>query len=330
MEKIKILIVEDERISALYLSGLLKSLDYRVLDIVDSGKAAVAAALNDHPDLILMDIILDGSMDGIEAAVEIHQQTDIPIIFISAFTDEELIGRAKEASPYGYIVKPFEKRNLSTVISLSLHKYQLERSLNDSLAKLQVMLTGALHAIGKTVEFRDPYTAGHQRRVGNLSRAIAVRMGLPPEQIEAIYIVATIHDIGKISVPSEILAKPTRLSEAEFLLIKEHPLVGYQILSEIELPRIFSEVVYQHHERIDGSGYPRNLKKGDILLESRIVSVSDVVESMSSHRPYRPSLGLGQAIDEIENNSGIIYDSEVVDACCALLREGGFSFENVE
>ncbi len=324
--KKKILIVEDEKINALYLKKLLESLDFEVLQSVNNGRGAVEAALGGGPDLILMDIMLEGDMDGIDASIEIHKQSDVPIIFISAFSDESLVERAMDASPYGYIIKPFEKRNLATVLTLALHKYHLEKSLTESFLKLKNILNGALHAIAKAVEVRDPYTAGHQKRVGELSKAIAQTMGLSEDMVETIYVAGTIHDIGKISVPAEILSKPTRLSEAEYMLIKGHPLTGYEILREIELPSIVSEVVYQHHERIDGSGYPKNLDGGHIHLESKIVAVSDVVESMSSHRPYRPALGLEKAIEEIISNRNVIYDPEVVDACVSLLREREFSF----
>jgi len=324
--KKKILIVEDEKINALYLTKLLESLDFTVPESVNTGERAVEAARLQDPDLILMDIMLEGKMDGIDASIEIHQTSDVPIIFISAFSDESLVERAKQASPYGYIIKPFEKRNLATVLTLALHKYELEKSLNESFNKLKTILNGALHAIAKAVEVRDPYTAGHQRRVGDLSKAIALKMGLDEEMVETIYVAGTIHDIGKISVPAEILSKPTRLNDAEYMLIKGHPLTGYEILKEIELPSIISEVVYQHHERIDGSGYPRKLYGNEIFLESRIVAVSDVVESMSSHRPYRPALGIDLALEEIVSNRNIIYEGDVVDACVALLRENEFSF----
>jgi putative nucleotidyltransferase with HDIG domain len=322
----KILIVEDEKINAMYLKRLLESLDFIVLEAVNNGMTAVERALQEHPDLILMDIMLEGDMDGIDASIEIHRSMDVPIIFISAFSDDSLVERAKEASPYGYIIKPFEKRNLSTVLTLALHRHHLEKSLTESFNKLKTILDGALHAIAKAVEVRDPYTAGHQRRVGDLSKAIAHKMGLGEDMVETSYVAGTIHDIGKISVPAEILTKPTRLNEAEYMLIKGHPLTGFEILKEIELPTIISQVVFQHHERFDGSGYPRGLGGADIFLESRIVAVSDVVESMSSHRPYRPALGLESALEEITSGSGIIYDRNVVDACVALLHEQEFSF----
>jgi HD-GYP domain-containing protein (c-di-GMP phosphodiesterase class II) len=149
-------------------------------------------------------------------------------------------------------------------------------------------------------------------------------MGLPQEKIDGIRMAGSIHDIGKLSIPAEILSKPTKLTEIEFLLIKEHSRSGYEILKDVESPWPLAEIVYQHHERMNGSGYPRNLKGDDILMEARILAVADVVEAMVSHRPYRPSLGIDAAMKEIENNRGIFYDIEVVDTCLRLVREDGY------
>jgi len=171
------------------------------------------------------------------------------------------------------------------------------------------------------VETRDPYTAGHQIRSANLARTIATEMGLPQDKIDGIRVAGSIHDIGKLSIPAEILSKPTKLSEIEFSLIKEHARQGYEILRNVESPWPLAEMVYQHHERMDGSGYPRNLKGDEILMEARILAVSDVVESIASHRPYRASLGIDAALEEIEKNRGTLYDETVADACLRLFRE---------
>jgi putative nucleotidyltransferase with HDIG domain len=177
------------------------------------------------------------------------------------------------------------------------------------------------------VETRDPYTAGHQIRSANLARTIATEMGLSQEKIEGIRMAGSIHDIGKLSIPAEILSKPTKLSEIEFSLIKEHARQGYEMLKNVESPWPLAEIVYQHHERMDGSGYPRNLKGNDILIEARILNVADVVEAMASHRPYRPALGIDAALEEIEKNRGILYDKTVVDVCLTLFRKKGFQLE---
>ena len=202
-----------------------------------------------------------------------------------------------------------------------------EEELQDSLEKLRKALGGTIQAIALTVEMRDPYTAGHQRRVANLARALAAEMGLPKEQIDGIRMAGVIHDLGKISVPSEILSKPTRLRDTEFSLIKDHPQVGYDILKTIEFPWPVAQIVLRHHERLDGSGYPQGLSGEGILLEARILAVADVVEAMSSHRPYRPALGIDKALEEISQNRGVLYDSEVVGTCLKLITEKGFTLE---
>ena len=177
------------------------------------------------------------------------------------------------------------------------------------------------------VETRDPYTAGHQTRSADLSRAIATEMGLSKEKIDGIRMAGSIHDIGKLSIPAEILSRPSKLSELEFSLVKEHAQRGYEILKKVESPWPLAEMVYQHHERMDGSGYPRNLKGEEILMEARILAVADVVEAMASHRPYRPALGMQAALEEIAKNRDTLYDPEVVAACLRLINGKGFKLK---
>jgi PAS domain S-box-containing protein len=193
-----------------------------------------------------------------------------------------------------------------------------------SLERTQKALEATIHAIAITVETRDPYTAGHQRRVADLSRAIAAEMGLTNSQIDSLYMAGIIHDLGKISIPSEILSKPARLAEIEFELIKVHPQSGYDILKDIEFPWPVARIIIEHHERMNGSGYPNRLTGDKLLIESRILAVADVVESMASHRPYRPALGLDAAFEEISKNKGILYDPEAVDACIRLFAEKNY------
>lgn len=193
--------------------------------------------------------------------------------------------------------------------------------------RLKQALEDTIGSIAKAVEARDLYVAGHQRRVALLACAIAKEMRLDADLIEGVKMAATIHDIGKIHLPAEILSKPARLLETEFALVKSHPEVGFEILKDIKLPWPVAQVVHQHHEHLDGSGYPQQLKGDDILLESRIVCVADVVEAMAGHRPYRPAKGIKKALQEIEKNKGIYYDPLVVDACVRLFRENKFNFE---
>jgi PAS domain S-box-containing protein len=204
---------------------------------------------------------------------------------------------------------------------------QAEEALVQSMEKLKRNLEGTIQAMSMMVEGRDPYTAGHQRRVSNLACTIAQEMGLPKETWENIRMAGTIHDIGKMSVPAEILSKPTKLRQIEMNLIKVHSQAGYDVLKDVNLPYPIADIVLQHHERLDGSGYPQGLKNGQILLEALIVAVADVVEAIASHRPYRPALGIDAALEEIGRGKGIVYDAKAVEACLRLFRERGFIFE---
>lgn len=188
------------------------------------------------------------------------------------------------------------------------------------------LLERSIEVLAYTVEIRDPYTAGHEKRVADLSVAIAKAMGIDDDRIHGIRLAATVHDIGKIQVPAEILVKPGRLTEIEMKLVREHAVVGYNILKQTEYPWPVAEAVWQHHERLDGSGYPQGLTGDEILLEARIIAVADVVEAMSSHRPYRPSLGLAAAMDEVRRLSPGQLDKTVVDACVELFESGAFEF----
>ncbi len=205
-----------------------------------------------------------------------------------------------------------------------------EEELRRTLEKLREALGGIIQTVVLTVETRDPYTAGHQRRVSNLARAIADEMGLPQEQIDGIRMAGLIHDLGKISLPAEILSKPVALNDFEYGLIRAHSQTAYDILKTVGFPWPVATIVFQHHERLDGSGYPQGLSGEEIILEARILAVADVVEAMASFRPYRPARGLDRGLEEITQNRGILYDAEVVDVCLKLFTEEGFEFERDE
>ncbi len=204
---------------------------------------------------------------------------------------------------------------------------QLEILEEESNTKTHKALVEAIGAIALTVEKRDQYTAGHQQRVAKLSVMIGERLNLPAKQLEGLLLGATIHDIGKITIPIEILTKPTKLLDIEFELIKKHSEQGFDILKDVECPWPLSEMILQHHERLDGSGYPKGLKEDEIIIEAKIISVADVIEAISSHRPYRPALGLEAALEELKKNRGILYDSKVVDIAIEIMHENTSLFE---
>jgi PAS domain S-box-containing protein/putative nucleotidyltransferase with HDIG domain len=203
---------------------------------------------------------------------------------------------------------------------------QVEENLAESYEALRRTLDGSIKSIAKMVEMKDPYTTGHQQRVAELASAIAREMGLPAEQVKYIYMAGLIHDIGKLYVPADILSKPGKLTQIELAMIHTHSQGSYDILTEIEFPWPLAQIAWQHHERLDGSGYPQGLSGDDILPEAKILAVSDVVEAMASYRPYRPALGIDRALEEIELNRGILYGAEAADICLDLFRQKGFNF----
>ena len=453
MKKKQILIVEDERIVADDIKMSLEKLGYAVPAVVCSGEEAVKKAEELRPDLVLMDIVLEKKMNGIDAASIIRSRLDIPIVYLTAYSDKKTIEKAKESEPFGYILKPFDDRELHSSIEIALYRHKTENMLKESEEKYRILaenaydaiymstpsgiqygnpafekLTGwkekelcskefnlrdiiypsdlrlfkkgkkgkqnlrknptslefriisknqevkvveanivrigksrelkeigilrditerkkaekelnksfeslkkayvdTINALVSAVERRDPYTAGHQKRVTSIACAIAMEMGLPKEQVDGLRLAGLVHDVGKIQIPTEILIKPSHLSEIEFIMIKTHPQVGYDILKEIDFPYPVSQIVLQHHERMDGSGYPKGLKGEKILVEARIIAVADVVEAMSSHRPYRPAVGIDQAIKEISQHKGSLYDPEVVDVFIKLIDKKKIEFE---
>ena len=203
---------------------------------------------------------------------------------------------------------------------------EAEEQLQQTLESLKKAVGTTIQVLVSALESRDPYTTGHQSRSADLARAIATEMKLDQDKIDGIYMAGIVHDIGKISIPAEILIKPTKLTNIEFSLIKQHSQSGYEMLKNVESSWPLAEIVHQHHERMDGSGYPRNLKGDEILMEARILSVADVVEAMASHRPYRAALGIEAALKEIEKNKGILYDETVSDVCLKLLHGKDYKF----
>ncbi len=457
MGGIRIVIVEDEGLVARDVENMARNVGYKVCGIANTADEAVEMAGRFRPDLVLMDVVIKGTLDGIAAAEKIWESFRVPVIYVTAYADELTIERATITELFGYILKPFDERELKIAVEMAFYKSrmamklrereewlsavlksigdgviatsqdglitfmnplaekltgwrydealrrplaevfkavefargagaasepsvepldgkvsvhrerilcardgqafpieetvmplnasqgnpsghvlifrdisfrkQAEQALKESWENLHQALEGAIQAMALTIEIRDPYTAGHQRRVSKLSCAIANEMGLPQDQIEGIRVAGDIHDIGKIYVPAEILSKPGQITAIEYGIIKTHPQVGYDILKTIKFPWPVAQIVLQHHEHLDGSGYPLGLSGDQILKESKILIVADTVEAMSSHRPYRPAQGIDKALEEIIQHKGLFYDPEVVDACVRLFEEKGFRFD---
>jgi PAS domain S-box-containing protein/putative nucleotidyltransferase with HDIG domain len=457
MKKSTILVVEDESIIAHDIQNMLLSLNYDVVGVTTASKEAINIAKKKNPSLVLMDIMLQGTLGGVNAADVIYKKHNIPVVYLTSYADETTLQLAKETAPFGFLLKPFEERELQTTIEIALYKFRMEQELKkrerwlftmlksitdgviatddtgnttfinpkaeyltgwkqidalnfpieniflvrheksgkkfnlplqdvlkgketdvfsetilisrngnktpvefriapikqednrisgtilafsnisrrkiaeeklkESWEEQKRVMQGTLDAMAFTIEKRDPYTAGHQHRVTKLAMAIAERLGLTKDRIEGLRMAGELHDIGKIYVPAEILSKPGNITDVEFNIIKTHPKVGYDILKPIKFPWPIQEFVLQHHERMDGSGYPDGLKGNNIHLEARILAVADVIEAMVSHRPYRPALPIQQAMDEIKHNQGVLYDKKAVDACLDILMKGNFTFD---
>jgi response regulator RpfG family c-di-GMP phosphodiesterase len=298
---------------------------------IADGPSSAIAILEDHPvDVVVADIRMP-EMSGIELCrvIKGRYQADVIVMtgYVEDFNYEDII----EQGASDFLQKPVRIAEfiarLRRVLVERVGRSELKRALAQAkvnLDKFQRAMEGIVQAIAVAVEMRDPYTAGHQQRVADLACAIAEYMGLAEDEIFGLRMASVIHDLGKITVPAGILSKPGKLSSLEYELIKSHVQAGYDILKQIEFPWPLAEVIYQHHERLDGSGYPRGLKNGEICLCARILSVVDVFETIASHRPYRPSLGLPHAIEELKNHRGTLYDGKVVDVCIKVVDEERF------
>ncbi|HOP62303.1 MAG TPA: response regulator [Spirochaetota bacterium] len=446
-----ILLVEDDRITSRLIQKYILDIGYNVAGAVSSGEEASRLIETKEPDLVLMDINLEGQLDGIESAKSISSRFSLPFVYITSSSDYSTIERAKESNAYGYIIKPFDKRDLRATIEMALLRHQMElhiredenristilnsivdtvvvvdgdglityvnasglrmlekeadellnrpivdvikigsdakeddktffpmsmnyiefnnylttdarqipvdftstplwmdkgklrgavlvirditqqveydRKIQESMETLSRAMYGIVEAITKTVETRDPYTAGHQTKVADIAKEIAKEMGLRRDVIESVNLAGQIHDLGKIAIPAEILNKPGRINEIEFALIKTHSQMGYDILKNIDFPWPIADIVLQHHEKFDGSGYPNGIRGEDILIQARIIAVADVLEAMASHRPYRAALGIDAAFEELQDKKGIHFDPEVVESCIRIFKENGFKVE---
>lgn len=332
-----ILAVDDTAASLRLLTEILKAEGYDVRPAIN-GELALRSAAIQPPELILLDIRMPG-MDGFEVCRRMKEDAstrDVPVIFLSAMSDTDDKVKGFGLGAVDYVTKPYQREELlarvRTHLELSRLRRRLEemvdertQSLRQSEKKLRNSLLDSISAIAAIVEARDPYTAGHQQRVARIAVAIAQELGMPEQQIEGLRLAGVVHDVGKIHVPAEILTKPGRLGALEFSLVKEHVRFGHEIMKAIDFPWPIAETVFQHHERLDGSGYPQGLTGDSILPEAKILAVADVVEAMMSHRPYRAGLGIDAALAEISNKRGIAFSADAVDACVRLFRERGFS-----
>lgn len=279
-----------------------------------------------QPHMVLCDWMLpDGK--GLDIFPQHPDQLPFPIVVMTSYGNEGLAVEAMKAGALDYIVKSAETlANMGYFVLRVLREWNHITARKEAERRLRDVLWQTVETLALMVEKRDPYTSGHQRKVSELSTAIARKMNLSEETIHGIRIAGILHDIGKLMVPLEYLNKPGKLDPMEFSIIKTHPQHAYEMLKAIDFPFPVAQIVLQHHEKYDGSGYPLGICGDEILLEARIITVADVVEAISSHRPYRPALGIRAALEEISLNSGSFYDPDVVEACLELFQTGDFQF----
>jgi putative nucleotidyltransferase with HDIG domain len=332
-----ILIVDDDAINIDILVEALQD-DYR-LGIAKDGFKALDYVKENKPDLVLLDVMMPG-LNGFQVCQQLKnssETSDIVVIFLTALQDTANKYKGFELGAVDYITKPFNTIEVKARVQTHLSMKQMSEELADKNLMLQSKVDKKTHEIqnvfkstiqvmSQMVETRDPYSAGHQLRVADLACVIAEKMSFSPIRLETIRIAGMLHDIGKIRIPLNILNRPGSILEAEFDLLKVHPQIGFELLSGIPFEHPIAQIVHQHHERLDGSGYPLGLNEKDILEEAKIITVADVVEAMSSHRPYRAALGIQFALEEITKQKGIYYDSEVVDVCKSIFDGNEFAF----
>ncbi len=351
-----IVVVDDDPSSRYLMQTLLKAAGHEVLTAEDGVEALEVARYN-APDLIITDILMP-RMDGYQLCREWRADptlSTLPFVFYTAnYAEDDDEKFALSLGADRFLRKPMKPSELIEEIEVLLHESRgtvpaqrpvkedetrvlkeynarLVHKLEDQLTELHEindvltdMVNGTVRAIAKLTEARDPYTSGHQERVAAIAVAIAARLGHDAKFREGIRIAGLLHDIGKMYVPAEFLTKPRRLTEAEFAIIRMHPQVAHDVLTGIRFPWPVAEFVVQHHERLDGSGYPAGLKGDAITLGGRILAVADVIEAMSSHRPYKTAVGVAAALDEIEGGAGTLYDPDVAAAAIALFEEDKF------
>lgn len=327
MEKKRIMVVEDERIVALGLARQLADLGYDVVATAYSGEEALEKLRETHPDLVLMDIVLAGKMDGIEAAEKIAAISSAPVVYLTSYADDRTFGRAVLTGPSGYILKPVEKKQLHIAIELALNRQGIELNLREDHARIYASMKGVISAIAETIESRVSYTPGHHERVSKLAVSIAREMGFEDIKVEAIELASSVYDIGMVNVPVDILQDAGRLEGVRLTMYQTYPMAAYDTLKKVECIWPIADIVFQHRECWDGSGFPHGTRGDAILVEARVLAVAHVLEDLTTHKAYRNAFPLNEALEEISAGSGSKYDPDVAAACLRLFREKGFRFD---
>ncbi len=354
----RLIVVDDDPFCLDSVCSYLEDSGFAVSRASD-GRSGLAAVEREAPDLVLLDLQMPG-LHGLEVLAAVRERSPAtPVIVLSGSASVADVVQALRLGASDYLIKPvIDLEILEHSVQAALERTRLlrereeyqqrlereiqertrelreqlgqrlvaEAQLRESFDRLERVLDETVETLAAVVETKDPHTSGHQRRVVQLASAIASELALPVHRIRGLRVAGLLHDIGKIYVPAEILSRPGQLRQSEIDLLRSHPAIGYELLKGIPFEWPVAEIVLQHHERIDGSGYPAGLRGEDIMLEARILAVADVVEALSSHRPYRPALGLERALQEIGATRGVLYDERAVEACLRLFRQQGFAF----
>lgn len=324
----RVLVVDDEQPIRNLVNRAVQNAGYACQTAGD-GQEALEILEREPVDVVITDIAMPG-MNGIELTRAIRERFSADVIVMTGFVEDYVFEDVIADGASDFVQKPVSLKEMVIRLKRLLREREniarrarMEEELRQSFCLLKRSLEDAISVLSRALEMRDPYTAGHQKRVTQLACMIGIEMGLDGDMMDGIRLAGLVHDIGKINVPSEILTKPGRLSQIEHDLIRIHPEAGYDILKDIEFPWPIAEIVRQHHERMDGSGYPQGLAGETIRIEARIIAVADVIDAMASHRPYRPAMGLEKALEEVEGKKGILYDKEIVEACARVLAQRG-------
>jgi putative nucleotidyltransferase with HDIG domain len=324
-EHFHIMVVEDEELIRDMIQQNIEWAGYKCTIAKNVEEALKILALDRKKvDAIITDIRMPGQ-SGIELTKKVKENYDSDVIVMTGFAEDFDYEKVIESGASDFFQKPINSKELMLRLKrvlkervLLAERNRADKELKKNIKKLQNAQEQTVAALASTAEIRDPYTSGHQKNVTKIACSIAEHMGLSADLIKGLRIAGLLHDIGKISVPAEILSKPGKITKDERNIIENHCRVGYDILKGIEFQWPVAKIVLQHHEKMNGSGYPLGIQGEEILLEARILAVADVIEAMSSHRPYRAALGLDEALAEIRKNRGVLFDPVVVDACLEL------------
>lgn len=317
----KIFVVENDALTVAQLQQLIEELGYQFAGSADSAEAALEQIGQTRPDLVLMDIRLNGAMDGIEAAARLHADGAAAVIYLTAYADDELFGRAKLTEPFAYLLKPFSRQELKAGIEMGLYKSEMER-------RQQRIFDAVVHVITEMVKLHDPFLNAVQTRAAALAEAIATELHLPRQEVKGIRLAALLHGVGLVAMPTDLIGLRLPLQGVNKTYFQTHPEMAWRLLKDIEFPFPVAEMVYQHMERLDGSGFPRGLAGVAMLPGARVVAVACKVAKLLTPHGMEAAASVEETLKELEAGSGTLFDAKAVEVCVRLFLEKGFAFHD--